>query len=96
MTEEDLKKLSSHSARVFALVLLSEAICKPDFMKSRLRWMGNSYRSYLRDNAEIDKQHNKALTKMSTEVIALLGNNLAAVPDTVPEDTKMGRYNEHD
>ena len=58
--------------------------------------MGDSYRSYLRDTAEINTQHNKALKKMSTEVMALLGNILAAVPDTVPEDTKMGRYNEHD
>ena len=55
--------------------------------------MGDSYRSYLRGTAEINKQHNKALTKMSTKVMALLGNNLAAVPDTVPEDTEMGRHN---
>ena len=56
MVEEDLKKLSTHSAQVFALVLrLSEANCKPDFLKSRLRWMGEYYQSYRRDTAEIKK-----------------------------------------
>ena len=62
MAEEDLKKLSTHSAQVFALVLrLSEANCKPDFLKSRLRWMGESYQSYRRDTAEINKQHKQSL-----------------------------------
>jgi len=58
--------------------------------------MGDSYRSYLRDTVEINKQHNKALTKMSVEVMTLLGNNLDAVTDTAPEDMEMRRYNEHD
>ena len=39
MVKEDLKKLSTHSAQVIALVLrLSKANCKPDFLKSRLRY----------------------------------------------------------
>ncbi len=43
LTEEELKKFSSHSSRVWALVLLDEAGMTPDFMKSRPQWMGKSY-----------------------------------------------------
>jgi hypothetical protein len=44
LTEKELKKFSSHSGRVWALVLLEKAGMTPDFIKSRLRWMGKSYR----------------------------------------------------
>jgi hypothetical protein len=37
LTEEELKKFSSHLGRVWALVLLDEAGMTPDFMKSRLQ-----------------------------------------------------------
>jgi hypothetical protein len=37
LTNEELKKFSSHLGRVWALVLLDEAGMTPDFMKSRLR-----------------------------------------------------------
>jgi len=47
MPGDELKRFSSHSGRVWALVLLDEAGMTPDFMKSRLRWMGDSYRLYL-------------------------------------------------
>jgi hypothetical protein len=43
LTKEELKKFSSHSGRVWALVLLDKAGMTPDFMKSRLQWMGKSY-----------------------------------------------------
>ncbi len=36
LTEDELKKFSSHLGRVWALVLLDEAGMTPDFMKSRL------------------------------------------------------------
>ena len=47
ISKEDLSKITSHSGRVWALVLLDEAGKKPDFMKSRLHWKGNCYRHYL-------------------------------------------------
>jgi hypothetical protein len=37
LTKEELKKFSSHSGRVWALVLLDKAGMTPDFMKSHLR-----------------------------------------------------------
>ena len=49
LTEDEIQKFSAHSIRVWACVLLSEAGMKPDFIKSCLRWMGESYRTYLQD-----------------------------------------------
>ena len=51
--KEDLKKYSAHSLRVWACVLLDEAGKSPDFIKKRLRWMGDSFRMYLRDTSII-------------------------------------------
>jgi len=94
-SKNDLGKISSHSGRVWALVLLDEAGKKPDFMKSRLRWKGNSYRHYLRDTAAINEMHNKALEKASAEVMALLGENVDVLPSNTAEDESMGDYNDN-
>jgi hypothetical protein len=51
LSEDEIKKFSSHSGRVWALVLLDEARMSPDFCKSCLRRMGKSYRLYLRDTS---------------------------------------------
>jgi hypothetical protein len=40
ITKDELKRFSSHSGRVWALVLLDEAGMSPVFMTARLRWMG--------------------------------------------------------
>ncbi len=47
----------------------------PDFMKSRLRWMGDSYRLYLRDTSILQQKHVEALIKDSNEIQRLLGRN---------------------
>jgi hypothetical protein len=49
LTEDEIKRFSSHSGRVWALVLLDKAGMSPAFMTSGLRWMGDSYKLYLRD-----------------------------------------------
>mgnify|MGYP001062562174 FL=1 len=83
---------------MFACVLLDEAGVKPDMIKSRLRWMGDSYRLYLRDTARINQQHNKALEKASAEVMTLLSNNIDnLLVEEVPEaDNSMGEYVDFD
>ena len=91
-TEDEVKRISSHSGRVWALVLLSEAGESPDFMKKRLRWEGESYRLYLRDTAAIQDRHRKAVDKASAEVLRLLGQNLAATPTDTPEEANVGNY----
>jgi hypothetical protein len=68
LTKEELKKFSSHSGRVWTLVLLDEAGMTPDFMKSRLRWMGESYCLYLRDTLILQRKHVDALKKESDKI----------------------------
>ena len=79
-------------------MLLDEAGKLPSFIKSRLRWLGESYRTYLRDTAVINEQHNEALKKTSDEVLALLLGNLddSLLPAEVEEDEEMGEYIDSD
>ena len=44
LTRDEIMRFSSHSIRVWAVVLLDEAGMNPDFIKSRLHWMGDSYK----------------------------------------------------
>jgi hypothetical protein len=92
LTKEELKKFSSHSGRVWALVLLDEAGMTPDFMKLRLRWMGKSYRLYLRDTLILQCKHVNALKKESSKTTLLLGNNQDILPNSVPTNNEMGVY----
>jgi hypothetical protein len=56
-TLDKLKRYSAHSLRVWACVLLDEAGKLPDYIKKRLRWLGDSFMMYLRDTAIIQHQH---------------------------------------
>jgi hypothetical protein len=51
----------------------------PDYIKKRLRWLGDSFRMYLRDTAIIQHQHVDALLADSQEVMDLI----AALPKDV-------------
>ena len=66
MPKETLLKYSCHSVRVWACVCLDEVGKQPDFIKKRLRWVGESYRVYLRDTNKINEQNRDAL-KVSLE-----------------------------
>jgi hypothetical protein len=44
LTRDEIMRFSSHSGRVWAVVILNEAGMMPDFIKSQLCWMGDSYR----------------------------------------------------
>ena len=96
LTKEEINKFSCHSFRVWACVLLSEAGASPDFIKDRLRWLGDSYRIYLRDTLAINEQHREKLQQATRAVMALLGENLdeSLVPTLVPEDDSMGEYHD--
>jgi hypothetical protein len=56
-TPDELKRYSAHSQRVWACVFLDEAGKLLDYIKKRLRWLGDSFRMYLRDTAIIQHQH---------------------------------------
>jgi hypothetical protein len=87
LSEDKIKRFSSHSGRVWALVLLDEAGMSPDFCKSRLRWIGKSYQLYLRDTSILQQKYVNALDKESSEVVKLL-----SISNTVPEDSEIGVY----
>jgi hypothetical protein len=65
--------------RVWACVLLDEAGKPPDYIKKRLRWLGDSFRMYLRDTAIIQHQHVDALLAAPQEVMVLI----AALPKDI-------------
>jgi hypothetical protein len=89
---DKLSRISSHLGRVWALILLDEAGMTPAFMTSRLRWMGDSYKLYLRDTSILQHKHIDALKKESDELMKLLGINKNALPNVVPVDNDMGDY----
>ncbi len=92
LSADKIKRFSSHSRRVWALVLLDEAGMTPVFITSRLRWMGESYKLYLRDTLVLQHKHVNALRKESDKVMQLLGRNQDILPNIVPVDNEMGEY----
>jgi hypothetical protein len=71
-TPDKLKWYSAHSLRVWACVLLEKAGKLPDYIKKKLRWLGDSFRMYLRDTAIVQHQHVDALLAALQEVMDLI------------------------
>ena len=98
MSRKELMKHSCHSIRVWACVCLDEAGMSPDFIKKRLRWLGESYRVYLRDTNKINEQHNAALKESAENAMELIelihdsGSDQSLEKD-VPE---LGEYDNGD
>ena len=88
LTKAELSKYSAHSLRVWACVLLDEAGMPPEFIKARLRWMGNSFRMYLRDTSVIQDKHRDILQSACDEVTDLVTIGLDQ-HTTFPEDMTM-------
>jgi len=61
ISKPDLSRYSAHSFRVWACVLLDEKGKSPKYIKKRLHWLGELFRTYLRDTATIQDQHWEAL-----------------------------------
>jgi len=78
ISKDDEQRFSVHSMRVWACVLLDEAGKSPDYIKKCLRWMGDSFRMYLRDTHVIQDQHREALR---------LAGNVADMSRHVADDT---------
>jgi hypothetical protein len=71
-TSDKLKRYSAHSLRVWACILLEEAGKLPDYIKKKLKWLGDSFRMYLRYTAIIQHQHVDLLLAASQEVMDLI------------------------
>ncbi len=91
-SNNELSHISSHLGQVWALVLLDEAGMSPAFVTSWLRWMGDSYKLYLRDTSILQHKHINALKKESNELMKLLGSNKDVLLNIVPVDDDMGDY----
>ncbi len=52
--------------------MLDKAGKPPDYIKKRLRWLGDSFRMYLQDTLAIQLQHIDALREASREVMDLI------------------------
>ena len=98
ITKEELAKYSCHSIRVWACVCLDEAGKSPDFIKKRLRWMGESYRVYLRDTNKINHQHKDALKSSLQTTMALIETvEDVSLEQLSPEDAvQAGEYDDGD
>ena len=64
---------------------------------ARLRWMGNSFRMYLRDTEIIQDKHRNVLREASQEIIDLITGSLVNIPNmarltTVDVNNTMGNY----
>jgi hypothetical protein len=92
LMKDEIMQFTSHSIRVWAVVLLDEAGMNADLIKSQLRCMGDLYRSYLRDTAVLQIKHISALERSSNDFINLFGKNRTTLPDIVPVDDTMGPY----
>jgi hypothetical protein len=101
---DDLKKYSAHSLRVWACVLLDEAGMSPSFIQKHLRWLGDSFKMYLRDTKAIQDKHLAAHHLASANIMVLIHtppddvvclmatmSNLN-IPSNVVEDDQMGVY----
>jgi hypothetical protein len=71
-TSDKLKRYSTHSLWVWTCVLLHKARESLDYIKKKLRWLGDSFTMYLRDMAIIQHQHVDALLAASQEVMDLI------------------------
>jgi hypothetical protein len=78
-TLDKLKRYSANSFQAWACKLLDKARNLPDCIKKKLRWLGDSFRMYLRDTAIIQHQHVNALLAALQVVMDLI----AALPKDV-------------
>jgi hypothetical protein len=100
ITKEDKQRYSAHSLQVWACVLLNEVGKLPNYIKKRLRWMGDSFRMYLRDTYVIQDQHRKALQASSKEVMDLISAlpadilRLSTMSKETGDEDDMGVYHD--
>ena len=88
ISKEELMKYLTQFIRVWACVSLDEATKSPGFIMKRLRWMGESYRVYLRDTNKNNKQHNLALKESSQTVTDLIISDIDNQIQTLSDEDR--------
>jgi hypothetical protein len=100
ISKEEEQQYSAHLLQVWACVLLNEAGKLPDYIKKRLRWMGDSFWMYLRDTRIIQDQHRKNLQTLSKEVMDLISALptdilcLSTMSEGTADEEDMGVYHD--
>ena len=89
-------KYCCHSIRVWVCVTLDEEGMSPDFIKNRLKWMGESYRVYLRDINKINEKHMEALKSSAEKTVELLDCPQEIDTEIDAIYSEMGEYNTGD
>ena len=89
-------KYCCHSIRVWACIALDEEGISPDFIKNRLKWMGESYRVYLRDINKINEKHMEALKSSAEKTVELLDCPQEIDTEIDAIYSEMGEYNTGD
>lgn len=85
-----LNLISTHSGRVYAAVKLHEAGKDATYIKLRLRWESDCFLGYLRNTEVIMEQHNVALDRAHTRMLALGAYDLPDAPaHLVPVDASL-------
>ena len=87
ITKAELSKFSAHMIRVTACVILQIADKPAHFIKTRLRWEGDSYKTYLRNTSVLAYRHLDANKESDLALAAYdLAQNLEA-PSTLAQET---------
>ena len=89
-------KYYCHSIRVWTSVTVDEEGMSPGFIKNRLRWMGESYRVYLRDTNNINEKHMEALKSSAKKTVELLDCPQENDSEADFIYSEMGEYNAGD
>ena len=83
----ELKLISTHSLRVYACVILSEAGKQGPYIKLRLRWLSNCFEVYLRNTTLIAVQHAEAHSDLHNR-LTRLAHEIANMAHIVSDEGK--------
>ena len=81
ISDAELSRISTHSIRVYAAVLLHEAGKDATYIKLRLRWLSDCFLGYLRNTNTIREQHNTALDSAHSTMATCLRFVLSDLPE---------------
>ena len=93
ITSKELSQYSAHIIRVSAACLLQFADKPANFIKSRLHWEGDSYRTYLRNTPALENKHLQAHSQATA--YSLAAANLiksSHQPVLIVSEDEMGPY----
>ena len=81
ITKTELSQFSAHMFRVTACVLLQHAGKDADYIKTRLRWESEAYRTYLRNTDILANQHITAVVNGVSTTCKVYATQPANVPE---------------